>query len=695
MRRIDRSNAPTKILYCIVFDEGAASGGTATIPVGSHGLDYAVAKSLHKIWLTLHLPRTLMDYVALGSRQLLHWDDHDTSQAVLLVPSTELGKIPGEFLANFIRAGIFCLTKATNDIKEAAKTLGFRRFYNRNHNRQNAINEIWADCEKLAEQRGLPTTTLDYPEYIAQRVNAPLVLAHEFLERRLGTNRAPFRNKSRKKLFETAISFRAMMMAFDELERTGSNEPWAQLVVRKFLGLVKLPVALGLIGAPTNNIAGHKSKLRNSPNMPGSLGTSLLGDPNDELLGLQVMVTHRALAKQGVGWVAKPLGAEVFRVIDKIEKYLLAKAEAMSQPKAGVVWRYLGELTQLFFNNQAHFSRMEVNAIHRSKELCAFSDFPIGWVTFPGCTSPLAFQTPITYRPITPMTRALTSELMGISHRVFTDKLKVLVIECISETDRIGGQSRRMLHFITAMLKTRGISVQFKEANSGKSVTENLQSSDADILILSAHGFYNQRQNLAGVMVGTERWMGFEGPWPPLVILSACNTGPRGTGAVTIADQIIGGGAKAVVSAHAPIGVFHNANLIVRFLTNLLETLIGDEDFRSVAGVWYRTVSTNAIFDIVYSHIKVQQWFHTEGPDGKKPQQIFMLEKSAGRLSCRDAYKDSLALLVEIAETYGRGEWVKNCISSVGIFPESLFYSMLGMPETLYLESRKARERHR
>ena len=63
-----------------------------------------------------------------------------------------------------------------------------------------------------------------------------------------------------------------------------------------------------------------------------------------------------------------------------------------------------------------------------------------------------------------------------------------------------------------------------------------IRDRDADILYISAHGYYNIKQNMAGIMVGEEFWMASEDiNVPPIVILSACHSSPRGMGAVNIA----------------------------------------------------------------------------------------------------------------------------------------------------------------
>lgn len=87
--------------------------------------------------------------------------------------------------------------------------------------------------------------------------------------------------------------------------------------------------------------------------------------------------------------------------------------------------------------------------------------------------------------------------------------------------------------------KYEGFSVTYQQTYSVESILEFIKNNqDADILYISAHGYYNIKQNMAGIMVGEEFWMASEDiNVPPIVILSACHSSPRGMGAVNIADQ--------------------------------------------------------------------------------------------------------------------------------------------------------------
>ena len=66
------------------------------------------------------------------------------------------------------------------------------------------------------------------------------------------------------------------------------------------------------------------------------------------------------------------------------------------------------------------------------------------------------------------------------------------------------------------------------------------KNSDADILHISCHGYYDRNKNKAGLMVGQEFWMGDDNDYrvPPVVILSACHVSPRGSGVEKVREAL-------------------------------------------------------------------------------------------------------------------------------------------------------------
>jgi CHAT domain-containing protein len=95
-------------------------------------------------------------------------------------------------------------------------------------------------------------------------------------------------------------------------------------------------------------------------------------------------------------------------------------------------------------------------------------------------------------------------------------------------------------------------------------------SDDVDVLVISAHGFYEKSSNVSGFVVGRERLIGHDlDHVPPLVLLSACHVSPRGAGSVTVVDLLLRAGATAVLGTMVPVDVRHNSILMARLLLHI------------------------------------------------------------------------------------------------------------------------------
>ena len=133
----------------------------------------------------------------------------------------------------------------------------------------------------------------------------------------------------------------------------------------------------------------------------------------------------------------------------------------------------------------------------------------------------------ITYRPLTPLTRQLQFELLPKRSITLKKKFKIAFAQCIDNDDKIFDYSEYVYGFIQnqpdcftinhATIKTVEKMIGFVNRNR-----------DADILYISAHGWYKKDQNIAGIAIGSDIWMANENlVFPPVVILSACHVSPR------------------------------------------------------------------------------------------------------------------------------------------------------------------------
>jgi hypothetical protein len=177
--------------------------------------------------------------------------------------------------------------------------------------------------------------------------------------------------------------------------------------------------------------------------------------------------------------------------------------------------------------------------------------------------------------------------------------------------------------------------------------------------------------------------MGHELEWvPPFVILSACSVAPRGASAVTITDILLRQGAFAVLGTLVPISVNKNATLMVRFFTYIFETLVGNEQHRSLEHIWHHVATSNAVVEVLAASSETQEWGYTR-VNGESCQEEFMMRRSSGRLKRASIYADTEDVLREIADERGFGKKFRSILSSQGYFPESLLYVLQGRPDRI------------
>jgi hypothetical protein len=151
-----------------------------------------------------------------------------------------------------------------------------------------------------------------------------------------------------------------------------------------------------------------------------------------------------------------------------------------------------------------------------------------------------------------------------------------------------------------------------------------------------------------------------------------------------VTDLLFRAGALAVLAPLVPISVLHNAMLMTRLFTNIVAAMDGGLEGRNVAEVWRHTQSSNAVNDIVHSNAQMREWAHNEIQDQDVVYQ-FMSDRSVGRLRPTHIYRDTEAVLVEMAEERGMGERVRAWLRNPGYVPESALYVFHGWPECMVL----------
>jgi hypothetical protein len=394
------------------------------------------------------------------------------------------------------------------------------------------------------------------------------------------------------------------------------------------------------------------------------------------------MVAHHSSAFDSIGLVLPECPPAAYRALAELEHSWVTSA----RPRAvSSTLRRLDAAVRPTWTDQSEA------ALHSGSSLTVFSDFPLGLSRPFGLTAPLSCAMPVSYRPLTPLTRTLPNTLLAGYPVALNRGFSVLVVECIPPTDPVGQVSRRVWPTIIENLSSQVPTSTFVyvDAPTSGALRAAVSTHEPDILVISAHGFSQRDANAAGIMIGETPSLGIGlGPLPPLVVLSACHVAPRGTGQVTIADLLLREGAMTVLGTLVPVDVRRNALLTQRLLYAIGSrvdrgTPLGD----TIREVWHWIQWSNAVLDIAGATPRFLDWFMTR-PAGqsRSPQETFRLERGHfERVRPGHVYGDSEELLIEIADALGAGDRVRSWIRGTGYLPESAMYCLVGEPERILL----------
>ncbi|MDE7433060.1 MAG: hypothetical protein K2N34_14260, partial [Lachnospiraceae bacterium] len=425
-----------------------------------------------------------------------------------------------------------------------------------------------------------------------------------------------------------------------------------------------LPIVLSMMGRPV-----YQKRL-------GGQKTQLISQVERDVC--RFISTHRACAIGGAVIEIEDVPNELFILLEQMETHCRGTISN------NYIWNMLNKLGRKLLD---HIGVERAYGIRCASHITAFTDFPIGLAILPGYSAPLCCYVPISYRPITPLTRALQIESVKMRSHYIRHKCKIIVAECIDPSDPIWSISRGGWKLLNEK-NTPNMTVIVEDINSiaalKKFSNDNL---DADILIISAHGAYSKKKNLAGLYIGKELWFGEDNDLklPPLVMLSSCHANPRGTGSVNVSDLLLRAGAMAVIGSFIPVDVFKNMLLFSRFVAYIQAALEGDKVIKTVIDAWSWVVASNAVNEIVGSNETLKMWMMRRRKNGRYPIEEFMLSRSKSRLHQHNIYDDTIKILREMLSEDGMGEYFDAVLNTQSFFPESLFYQVLGAPENIYL----------
>lgn len=399
-----------------------------------------------------------------------------------------------------------------------------------------------------------------------------------------------------------------------------------------------------------------------------------------EFLGIQ-----RAIALGGVWLEGDVLSPNVFHALAELEQHLHVK-----KPNS----RYMNRMQRKLGKElAASFGQVDLSEfIRASSKLIAFTDFPVGLTILPGYSDPLCNMIPITYRPLTPLTSAFKYGLpQRDEHYIGQGKgFKVLVIECLEESEKIRGLSDvAWSYMMKHHQENKMISIFYEVAESIEDLEAFISSrTDIDMLVISAHGTYSE-DGVAGLCVGDRVWLPTPGMRvPPIVILSACHVAAKGKGNYTVSDAFLRAGALAVLGTLIPVDVRENAYLMQRFFQYISEVIDGKHTCYDVTDAWMRVINANIFSEIMTSTKKLTEWGVTKNSNGKLPFERYVEKVKTVPPAVGNLHQQTVEIMLGIAEQDGMKENLQAVLQSKGYVSESTFYIWSGYPEKIYLQSK-------
>lgn len=636
---------------------------------GHHLFDEELKGVLPAFWYCLHLPRVSLDVKSLPPNVIIA--GRNIPHTIFPVPSYAVNEL---MLSSQIKSNppsliIYeesCSSQAQNLGNNVKPLLGSISVENL---RKLSPNEYWKKTLDYNRDLNGEPCLPEIENFQFGEINSDL-LTLLFLANQFGYTKSYielFKNQdySQIDLMRVGIELHARLhmlsMVGDNIVKMPSDE-----LLKENRKSITIPLTLTMPGLP--------SRYRK---VVGS-GSSI---PEIELEVLKLLGTHRAIARNGVLYEADAIPDELFHELYKLEDHCREDIQ-----KNHHVWKVLRKIGKILAD---HLGEDGINSIKRASQITAFTNFPVGLAIIPDTTVPLCCIKQISYKPITPLTRTLQLEFQRTPNHYIGGKCKVLIAECLLEDDRIRPYSDGVWNILSTMSSKNGqMEVVKSDIKTISEMRKFMQSnSDADILVISAHGRYDVERNFAGLVIGKDVWLADEDDlWvPPVVLLSACHVSPRGSGSVNVTDMLLRSGALTVVGTFIPVDVRKNGLLMIRLFTYILEALNGSDQFRTFDEAWKWVVASNAFCEITSTTEKLQEWAYSESNPNGVPVKEFMNKLSRGKLRYSHIYDDTIKIIREMVERDGMLDYLNSVISSQGFFPESVFYQLIGSPENILL----------
>ncbi|WP_202710989.1 hypothetical protein [Sporosalibacterium faouarense] len=375
------------------------------------------------------------------------------------------------------------------------------------------LSSIWNELSALTTGVEGELCVPNFEEERLSDINIRL-LPQLFIENQFGTVGSYISNHNSTdidyvKILNQAVFQKAKLQALSDLEKGLSKTEPVELI-KDYIPKARIPLTISFPGMPPKyKKAACISKI-----------------PDIENKAISLISAHHAISKNGYYYDCEPVADELYSSLNNLEDHCCKDSQ-----KNSYVWKTLKEIGKRL---AIQLGEDGVQAIKRASKITAFTNFPVGLAILPETTAPLCCHKPISYSPLTPLTRAMQMELVRTPSVYIGNSCKVIIAECLENNDHIRPYSDHIWSLVDNLSKSnQNFNVIKKNITSIKSMKEFLKSnSNADILVISAHGKYSKESNLSGIVIGNETWFAHENEhiMPHLVMLSACHVSPRGIG---------------------------------------------------------------------------------------------------------------------------------------------------------------------
>ncbi|MCI8645077.1 MAG: CHAT domain-containing protein [Lachnospiraceae bacterium] len=637
-----------------------------------HLFDESLTPILPAIEYCLHMPRTEMDTYDIDTEVLDM--AYDVSQEILIMPDMGLFQFPFPFEPTLIIYADDCLEEVKNKAKSFDAILGAVSISDL------SVSLLIEQWNVLFDKRNLKDgeKLADIDKQYLLDTEKQLLLPALFMARQYG---------------KADYVYNAVFNSVN-IFRTCADLIWNQLLHHNALISCK-----GFNGDDSATFKAMFSKgmkkakedtrvnvVITMPGVPqaqinyGGLTTKL---PDDEKKVIKLLGIHRAIAK-GALLVELPVaGKGLFEKLNELE---INCKQGTNNKYVHKTLRDIGKMLE------KKLTQEQIWAVNWAKHITIFSDFPIGLAIIGDSDTSLQCYKEISYRPLSPLTRCVQNEMVKHRQLYYGNRCKIAFAECVlndSQNRIIRSCSDSIVHSLKKLSKENGkMQVIYCETltirDLKKFISDNL---DADILHISAHGYYDRRSNMAGLMVGNEFWMADENDFrvPPVVVLSACHVSPRGSGTVDVADLFMRVGAEAVLGTFIPVSAKRNMILTNRFYTYIAEAQKGSAQYKTLSEAWSGVVATNAIYEIAETSKRFSEWIWGMNSEGKLRMMDFTMGRSVGRLHGRTMYEDTILIVKEMLHEEGLDGKYDDVLDQENYFPESFFYQWVGFPENIFL----------